>query len=194
MILGLILNMSGIGVWASESDALRPDETEMYKSVGASGRELSAEEEFSARELPVGATIVIGDQYGKSEYVPLCAEYSYSLTQQIYLAEELGFTGIIADLTFYRIDGDTERNVEIYLRQTDKTEFESDTDFVSVTDADHVYAGALHLSDNEAVTVKLDRLFEYNGNQNLLLCEEDAGRRNRGKQTAGRCGGDLQIL
>lgn len=173
LILGLILNMSGIGVWASEPDALRPDETEMYKSVGASGRELSAEEEFSARESPVGATIVIGDQYGMSEYVPLFANYNYSLTQQIYLAEELGFTGTIAFLTFYRVDGDSDRNVEIYLHQTDKTEFESETDFVAMTDADLVYDGALHISDNEAVTVKLDRLFEYNGTQNLLLCVVD---------------------
>ena len=65
LILGLILNMSGIGVWASEPDALRPDETEMYKSVGASGRELSGKYSGHLDVVPHERECKIGRVYAE---------------------------------------------------------------------------------------------------------------------------------
>ncbi|MDO4804752.1 MAG: hypothetical protein Q4A32_08025, partial [Lachnospiraceae bacterium] len=140
------------------------------------------EESFAAGEIPVGdmSGIYVGDPASgsSSPYLPEFSYYNYSMTQQIYLADEIECSGTISSLTFYKMKGvgvGRTRTVEFYLRHTDKESFDEKTDWVPMTADDLVYEGNLVIPagngrENGRVTVQLDKPFEYNGTDNLLLC------------------------
>jgi hypothetical protein len=112
-------------------------------------------------------TATIGNGTTDLTYVPVYSYYDYSYSQQIYTAEEIGGSGVINSIAF-EISGVKSRLVDIYLVETDKSSFESTTDWVAVTDADKVFTGNIGNALGWE-TYTLTTPFTYSGSGNLVV-------------------------
>ena len=120
------------------------------------------------------AKLVIGSGSGTSGYLPTNTNYNYSYTQQIYTVEELGEAGLFESIDFYMTSTSAyTRNLDIYMVSTDKSAFESTTDYISVTDADKVFSGEVAFEPQSWTTITLDAGFVYNGTQNVAIIVDD---------------------
>lgn len=118
------------------------------------------------------AVVTIGDGRLAQPHLPVMMYKNYSLSQQIYTAEEIGMGGTIKDIAFqyaytkaFTID-----KVKIYLKHTAKSVFDSRDDMVPVTEDDKVYEGPFSATGAGWVTIPLDTPFEYDGSNNLMVC------------------------
>ena len=116
----------------------------------------------------------IGDGTAGTDALPIYLSndyYPYSISQQIYTAEEIGTAGTIKALSFYyRTNASFSIDtVLIFLKHTDKDSF-AGPDLDPVKDFTKVYKGPFAASGEGWLTVRLDDAFEYDGNQNLMVC------------------------
>ena len=118
--------------------------------------------------------IQIGSGTDKSTYLPSYSYYNYSLSQQIYTAEELGGTsGSISSIAFYN-DGTTQtRNLDIYMVNTNKTSFTSNTDWIAVTANDKLFSGNVTLTSGTWTTITLTTSFDYSGSNIAILVDDN---------------------
>lgn len=122
--------------------------------------------------------ITVGSiSYGNG-YLPSYPQSAYSTTQQIYTKNEIGKAGQITSIAFYNYEIGKARNYDIYLSHTTKEVFDSNTDWVMVSEANKVFSGTVTLGDKWTV-IDFDTPFQYDGAQNLLLTVDD----NTGKST-----------
>lgn len=114
--------------------------------------------------------IQIGSGTDKSLYLPSYSYYNYSISQQIYTAEELGgASGSISSIAFYN-DGTTQtRNFDIYMVNTNKTSFTSNTDWIAVTANDKLFSGNVTLTAGTWTTITLTTSFDYSGGNIVIL-------------------------
>ncbi len=123
-------------------------------------------------------TIEVGQSSVMSWSNPIVDYYSYSVCQQIYTAEELqGKAGSINSITFEHGNGaPNTRNIVVYMKNIDKKSFDSNSDFVAVSDEDIVYEGEWTLIGTTGnvipMTINLQKNFEYTGGD-MLLCMYD---------------------
>ena len=122
--------------------------------------------------------VTIGDPTSTttSNYLPTYSLYNYSLTQQIYTADEIGMSGTISDVAMWLKNSSSyARNLNIYMKEVSVSTFENNSAWVSITDADLVatYTLANGISDPVETTFALTTPFEYSGNGNLLICVQD---------------------
>ena len=116
---------------------------------------------------------VIGDGGSDTnDNLPLNTDRKYSLSQQIYTASELGEAGFIESIDFYA-DCYATRNIDIYMVSTSKSSFESGTDWVAVTASELVFSGEVQFNNDGWKTITLDRYFEYDGTNNIVLVVDD---------------------
>ncbi|MBQ3354102.1 MAG: leucine-rich repeat domain-containing protein [Bacteroidales bacterium] len=115
----------------------------------------------------------VGEVYTTDQYLPTYTKNDYSLTQQIYTAEELGFVGYIKRLAFYNQGEEITRECKIYLKMTTKESFENSTDWILVSDENLVYSGPVTMLSNKWTMIDLDVPFAYNGRSNLLVVVND---------------------
>ncbi len=121
------------------------------------------------------AKTVIGSGTSTSSYLPVTTCYNYSLSQQIFTAAELGEANAILSIDFYSTNGATRaRNFDIYMVSTNKTSFESTTDWIAVTAADLVYSADEYIWQQGWNTFELDNPFVYDGTSNvaIVVCDE----------------------
>ena len=119
--------------------------------------------------------VTIGNEAYSSYELPTNMYYNYSLTQQIFTAEEIGTSGSISSISFY-YDYTNDFNlsgIKVYMMITDKSSFESDEDMVDMADATLVYEGNVSATSAGWITIELDDEFDYDGTGNLLLCVYD---------------------
>lgn len=122
--------------------------------------------------------VTIGDGTSADYYLPVNTYYNYSLTQQIYTAEEIGAAGgskgSISSISFYNDYNGTIKikGIQVYLLNTDKAAFSDDTDMVSVTVSDKVWEGNITLNGAGWVKIDLATPFNYEG-RNLIVCMYD---------------------
>ena len=114
------------------------------------------------------------DSTGTNGYIPLHNYYRYSITQQIYTAEELGSSALISGIYFKKTaDYDCVRDIDIYMVHTDKDSFSSTSDGVVVTANDKVFSGTVTFGTNEWTRISFDSLFAYNSTDNVILVVDD---------------------
>ena len=120
-------------------------------------------------------TVEIGTDGGtnNSTYLPGYNYYKYSLTQQIYTADEIGMAGTINSIAFKNTGAVKTRTYNMYMLLTDKETFESDTDWVAMSDGDLVFSGTLTFTVGEWTTIELTTPFAYDGSSNLLVGVSD---------------------
>ena len=116
----------------------------------------------------------IGSGDGTTNYLPLNNYYKYSLTQQIYTVEEMGAPGLIESISFFKNNGNPcNRDFDIYIVGTDKSEFESTSDWIAVTEADRMFSGMVSFASNDWTNITLDLGFVYDGTQNVAIIVDD---------------------
>ena len=97
--------------------------------------------------LGARAQVQIGTGEATNSYLPSYSYYNYSVSQQIYTADEIAASGNITSIAFYNGGSAKARKFNIYLAHTTKTAFDGASDWIELTDADLVYEGT------EAVTM-----------------------------------------
>ena len=128
-------------------------------------------------------TVTIGSGTETSGDFPTYAYCDYSYTQQLYTASELGTTaGAILNIGFYYqkedygwgdpIDEFT-RTLDIYIVSTDKSTFDNEYDWVSVTSSDLCFSGSVTFKTDEWATITLDNPFIYDGSSNIVIAVFD---------------------
>ena len=126
-------------------------------------------------------TVTIGNGLGESEKdkFPLYTGYEYSVSQQIYTSDDLKDIAVGSDIksiAFY-VDGayatESARSFYIYLKTTTKNNFDSNSDFVEITNNDLVCSVTGKTFNSVGWhTFTFDKSYTYNGG-NLLLCVYD---------------------
>ena len=126
------------------------------------------------------ATVSIGDGTIANMSAPIYNAYggSYSLSQQIYTAEEIGVnSGKITSVSFHHAAGNNNvRDIVVYIQNTDKTSFSGNSDWFTFSDSDIVYQGTFNFGKAEDwVTIKFQNEFEYTGSNIALTVYDKTG-------------------
>ena len=87
--------------------------------------------------------ITIGSGDTNSGVLPIEDGFKYSITQQIFTAEELlGTAGSLTGVSFKMANASSvTRTVKIYMANTDKESFTHTQDWVNLSEANLVYSG-----------------------------------------------------
>ena len=117
--------------------------------------------------------VVIGSGTVTNEYLPSYSYYRYTLSQQIYTADEIGGGGSITGIAFYNGGATKTRGYDIYMVHTDKATFENNTDWIAVIEADRVFSGTVTMTANAWTMLQFDTPFLYNGISNIALVVDD---------------------
>ena len=124
-------------------------------------------------EPPYCEDLIIGTGTTTTPDYPMAIWFNNSISQQIFLADEIGGAGWIASVSFQYINtfAANKPNQAFYLGYTNKDVFASTSDWVPLSNLTQVYAGSvLYSNENEWVTIEFDPPFEYNQtNCNLVL-------------------------
>lgn len=118
--------------------------------------------------------VTIGSESEKSTHFPMAINWKYNMTQQIYTIGEIGRGGSIKSIAF-RLATNTSRtrNIDLYLVNTDKSTFESKTDWINVSPYDKVFSGDVTFLVDDWTTITLDKAFDYYGFENLAVIVHD---------------------
>ncbi|MBQ3354535.1 MAG: DUF2436 domain-containing protein [Bacteroidales bacterium] len=114
--------------------------------------------------------VVIGDGTSTSYYVPFNSLWGYSFVEQVYLADEIGMAGTINSISFNMsetADAFTSE-FDIFMKNVERTQFASNTDFESVTASNLVYSGSITFQPGWT-TITLNAPFAYDGTSNLMI-------------------------
>ena len=129
--------------------------------------------------LKAQETVTIGEggYQNENDKLPLYTNYEYSVSQQIYTAddlEQLSAGDVIKSIAFNVANVTTkQRKFSIYLKNITKDEFSSSTDYESIDDSNLVYSTTGTLFGTSGwITFDFSTPFTYNGD-NLLLCVHD---------------------
>ena len=117
--------------------------------------------------------VEIGEFTSANAYLPSYNYYNYSLTQQIYTAEEIGAAGTINWIAFYNEGAEKTRTYDFYLKATEKTSFSSKADWITVDAVDKVFTGSVTMTPGTWIIINFTTPFEYDGTSNLVLVVDD---------------------
>ena len=116
---------------------------------------------------------------GSNYYLPVFDYSPYSISQQIYTAEEFGDNmGAIMTVGF-KLGNTTyvqTRTYEVYLKSTELSEFNG-TSYISLTADDKVFDGDVEISGemDSWFTITLDKSFNYTGGNVVLAVYDKTG-------------------
>ena len=113
-------------------------------------------------------TVTIGDGTSAYYYTPIGTYYNYSITEQLYTADEIGMAGTISSVSFYwAYTTAKDFNITMYMANVDAADLSTG---ISLAEADEVFIGTLSAPATAGwVTIDLDTPFAYDGTSNLLI-------------------------
>lgn len=131
--------------------------------------------------------IQIGSGTSAQKFLPTWAAYEYSYTQQIYLASEIansgGGSGDITSISFFyqnNPQGSFVRTLDLYLVNTSKDSFSSDSDWIRISNNDKVFSGQVTFKTNEWNVIDFsNNPFSYTG-ENLAVIIYDKSEQELG--------------
>ena len=125
---------------------------------------------------PTEKILVSGSETSNSGYLPTYPFYNYSLTQQIYTANDINTgAGTILAIDFFNVGSEKIRNIDLYLVNTTKNTFESTTDWVPVTSEDLVFSGEVTFVSGSWTSIVLDVPFNYGGGNMVVVFDDNTG-------------------
>ncbi len=110
-----------------------------------------------------------------NSYLPSYSYYNYSLTQQLYTAEEIGGPCTINSVSFYNGGSTKTRSYDMYMVNTSKTSFDGSSDWITATASDLVFSGSVTMVADEWTTITLDTPFTYDGTNLALIMDDNTG-------------------
>jgi hypothetical protein len=159
-----------------------PNEGYLFLNWNRNGEVLSCNANYSftvtepialeAVFMPLNGRL-IGAGEATNQYLPSYSYYKYTLSQQIYTPDEIGAAGSILTISYFNTGGTKSRSYDIYMVHTDKNAFESETDWITVTEADRVFSGEVTMTRGYWNTILLDVPFDYDGTSNLAIIIDD---------------------
>jgi hypothetical protein len=123
--------------------------------------------------VPSGGEVPVGSGNSTNANLPSSTVSQFSLSEQIYTAEELGRSGTITAIAFRNTANPASRSFDIYLKHTSKATFGNNHDWESISASNKVFSGQVEYLESGWFTIFLDTPFEYNGTSNLLVCVDD---------------------
>lgn len=118
------------------------------------------------------SNVVIGSGTATNDELPSTSLFNYSLSQQIYTADEIGPAGTINSIAFYNAGSAQTRNYDMYIVHTDKASFSGYYDWITVSASDRVFSGEITMAANAWTTFVIDG-FDYNGTSNIAIIMDD---------------------
>ena len=119
------------------------------------------------------AGVMIGSGTETNENLPSNSYYNYSLSEQIYTKAELGGAGSITSIAFYNGGSAKTRTFDIYMKNTTKSSFSGNTDWISVSSSDKVFSGSVNMVAGDWTTITFNNPFIYDGNSNVVVVVDD---------------------
>ena len=126
--------------------------------------------------------VTIGSGTTTNAWLPSHSYYKYSLTQQIYTAEEIGEAGEINSIAFYNGGSEKTRTYDVYLVNTEKSSFSGSSDWISVTSNDLVFSGSVTMATNTWTQIPFTSTFEYEGNNLAVVVNDKTGGYSQGME------------
>ncbi len=120
-------------------------------------------------------TITIGSGSTTDAYLPTSTYYNYSMTQQIYTADEINSgAGFITHIAIRPATSNMSRNIIIYMENIDETAIPTTSGSMTyIVNDKPLYQGFTNFGNSgEWKTIELTTPFEYDG-RNILLCISD---------------------
>ena len=108
--------------------------------------------------------------------LPLNVYFNYSYTQSLVDIAEMGGSAMTIDTIYwqYYYGSACTRSIQIYLGETNKTEFASGSDMVPGNTLTEVYAGSVTFNSNNTwFAIPLQTPFNYSGTHNLVIAVVD---------------------
>lgn len=134
---------------------------------------VSSNEHYKAVFEPMGSCVQIGQATASYKELPSSSNYNYAFSEQIYTAEELGGPRELTSVSFFNTGQTKTRNYAIYLKNTDKSAFQSKKDWVSISSMNKLFEGTVTMTAATWTTLQFDRPFVYDGTSNLVLAVDD---------------------
>ena len=124
--------------------------------------------------------IQIGSGSTTNKYLPIWFSYEYSYTQQIYTAAEIaassGGPGAITSIAFFNVDNAVTRKIDLYLVNTTKESFSSNSDWIHVSTSNKVFSGQITLKKNEWTVIDFrSNPFDYTGGNLAVIINDNTG-------------------
>ena len=117
-----------------------------------------------------GEIVEIGQATTTTTLSPIYTPKNYSFTQQLYTAEEIGTDGTITSIAFHwAFNGSKTFGIDVYMKHTERTYFETSNDRIPLSASDKVYTGTINPDQDGWITITLDEPFEYDGSSNLVI-------------------------
>ena len=112
-------------------------------------------------------TVTIGDGTSSDYYTPIGTYYNYSITEQLYTADEIGMAGTISSISFYYA-GTAAKDlpITVYMANVDAENLSTG---ISLADADVVFEGTYSVTGAGWATIELNTPFAYDGTSSLLI-------------------------
>ena len=119
-------------------------------------------------------TVTVGTGTNTVYTLPLNTFYNYSYTQQIFTAAELGtINGAINCISFqYIYNTAQDKNIVVYMGNTNKSSFSNGTDWISPNQMFQVFSGTVNFTNagpDGWVNIPFDVPFEYDGTSNIVV-------------------------
>ena len=128
--------------------------------------------------------IQIGSGNSTDYNLPTHSNYDYSLTQQIYTAEEIetagGGDGTINSISFYNAGSEKTRTLDVYLANTDKASFANSSDWIAITSSNLVYSGSVTFTAGTWTTITFTTPFAYDGSNLAVIVDDNTGSYSSG--------------
>ncbi|WMI68771.1 choice-of-anchor L domain-containing protein [Mangrovimonas sp. YM274] len=126
----------------------------------------------------LNAQVAIGSGTLESENAPFEPFYGYSYSQTVYLASEINASGTITDIQWYYSGTSAMPNSQelvIYMAESPKSEFDSNTDWEPIDSFTEVYSGGITVTAGSPgwVQITLDTPFDYANTDNLIIAVEE---------------------
>jgi hypothetical protein len=160
--------------------SVTPNEGYFFTGWTENGAVVSSDLEYSFTatvDRDLLATFIQGIEIGEfstnNTYLPSYNYYNYSLTQQIYNADEIGAAGTINWIAFYNEGTEKTRTYDLYLKATEKTSFSSNADWITVATSDKVFSGSVTMASGSWTIINFTTPYEYDGTSNLVLVVDD---------------------
>ena len=126
--------------------------------------------------------VTIGSGTTTNAWLPSHSFYKYSLTQQIYTADEIGGAGTINSIAFYNGGSEKTRTYDVYLVNTEKSSFSGSSDWVSVSSNDLVFSGSVTMTANGWTTISFTSTFDYVGDNLAVVVNDKTGSYSQGME------------
>ncbi len=125
--------------------------------------------------------VQVGTQTGTASLLPITSCFGYSYTQQIYLASDLvssGMSGItqITAIRFYYASGPTgsSNNWTVYLGNSAKTSFESNSDWENISNLTQVFSGNItYPAAGNWMQITFSTPYLWDGTSNLVIAVDE---------------------